>query len=247
MNTSELRRGDCLQLLADMPDDSVDIVVTSPPYNQLGKRIPRQGTGMHKTSKFIAKVGAIGYSDDMPEPEYQEWIRCVVRECLRVARGLVWVNHKTRYRDGVGIHPLSFLGEFPLYSEVIWNRKISMAMNAKRFSPAHEYVFGFGEPHYWDDASNRLMSVWSIMPETGKTEHPCPFPEQLVARLIHASCPVNGAVLDPFAGSGTVAAVAVKLGRNAIGFDVNEAYLRGAERRVERAKIQAHFAELVHA
>lgn len=241
------RRGDCIALLKETPDQSVDIVITSPPYNQLGKRIPKRGAGIHKGNAFINKVGAVGYADDMEESAYQEWLREVVRECLRVSRGLVWINHKTRYRNKVGIHPLAFLGEFPLYAEVVWNRKISMALNSKRFAPCHEYVFGFGEPHYWDDSQNKLMSVWDIMPATGQPNHPCPFPETLVARLIHASCPPDGTVLDPFAGSGTVATVAAKLGRHALGFDVSDQYLAGAERRVERARMRAKFMEQLHA
>lgn len=235
----EIINGDCLGVLRTMDDASVDIVVTSPPYNQLGTRVPATPTGMHKSNGFLQTVSELGYPDDMVEEDYQEWLRSVVLECLRVARGIVWVNHKVRYRDGVAIHPARFL-PFPIYSEIIWDRGGSMALNCRRFAPSHETILGFGSPHFWDNSVNTKMSVWRIAPnrEPGAEGHPCPYPVDIAAGPITASCPMGGVVLDPFAGSGTTGVAAVHSGRRFIGIEREADYCEIARKRIAAAAAQ---------
>lgn len=84
--------------------------------------------------------------------------------------------------------------------------------------------------NFWDDIS---IPYWS-MPEN--TDHPTQKPEKLIAKLILASCPKNGLVLDPFLGSGTTSVVAKKLGRRYIGIDMNEEYCIWAEKRLAEAE-----------
>ncbi len=240
MKDIELLNGDCLKTLKEMPDDSVDIVVTSPPYNQLGSRVPEHLTGMFKTAGWGKKIAEKGYFDDRTEDEYQAWIREIITECLRVAKGLVWVNHKTRYRDGIAIHPLHFLGDFPMYAEIVWDRGGSMALNCKRFAPSNEYFFAFGKPHYWDDRFNKLCSVWRIPPhaDPGAKNHPCPYPEKLIKPIIIASCPEDGIVFDPFTGSGTTAIAATKLNRRFIGTEIDPRFYELAQRRLVEVQAQ---------
>lgn len=228
--TDTIHCTDALTLLRALPDESVDIVVTSPPYNLQWKS--RTSYGIFAGHKWIDdfQYGYDTYHDHMPEDRYQRWIRGVVTECLRVSKGLVWINHKTRYRNGEGIHPLSFM-PFPLWSEVVWDRGGSLTLNARRFAPSHEYLFGFGRPHYWDDHFNLAMTVWRINVEFG-SDHPAPYPEGLITRLIEASCPPGGVVLDPFMGSGTTAAAAQKLNRHYIGCDLSRRYVEDARQRL---------------
>ncbi|MDR2485076.1 MAG: site-specific DNA-methyltransferase [Treponema sp.] len=84
--------------------------------------------------------------------------------------------------------------------------------------------------NFWDDIS---VPYWS-MPEN--TDHPAQKPEKLIAKLILASCPEHGLVLDPFLGSGTTSVVAKKLGRNYIGIEINEEYCCWAEKRLVLAE-----------
>jgi site-specific DNA-methyltransferase (adenine-specific) len=81
--------------------------------------------------------------------------------------------------------------------------------------------------NFWDDIS---IPYWS-MPEN--TDHPAQKPEKLIAKIILASCPENGIVLDPFLGSGTTSVAAKKLGRKYIGVEVNEEYCCWAEKRLQ--------------
>jgi site-specific DNA-methyltransferase (adenine-specific) len=93
--------------------------------------------------------------------------------------------------------------------------------------------------NFWDDIS---IPYWS-MPEN--TDHPTQKPEKLIAKLILASCPVNGIVFDPFLGSGTTSVVAKKLGRCYVGVEMNEEYCLWAEKRLAIAEtnktIQGYF------
>lgn len=83
--------------------------------------------------------------------------------------------------------------------------------------------------NFWDDIS---VPYWS-MPEN--TDHPTQKPEKLIAKLILASCPKEGIVLDPFLGSGTTSVVAKKLGRHYCGIEINEEYALLAEKRLYMA------------
>jgi site-specific DNA-methyltransferase (adenine-specific) len=85
--------------------------------------------------------------------------------------------------------------------------------------------------NFWNDIS---VPYWS-MPEN--TDHPAQKPEKLMAKLILASCPENGVVLDPFLGSGTTSVSAKKLSRAYVGIEMNEAYCCWAEKRLAGADI----------
>jgi site-specific DNA-methyltransferase (adenine-specific) len=226
-STGCIINGDCLSVMAAMPDNAVDAVVTSPPYNTL----PQSSTasGMHKGNQWVEKA-ANGYSDSMPEFDYQEWLRSVITESIRITGGLVWVNHKVRYRDGAAIHPAQML-PFPIYSEVIWDRGGSMALNCKRYAPSHEVILGFGRPIVWNNDGNKAMSVWRIAPQRS-TSHPCPFPLEIPSRLISSCSGFSGIILDPFCGSGTTCVAAKKLGRRYIGIEIDPAYCEIARARV---------------
>lgn len=230
-----LYHGDCHEILKAL--QSVDIVVTSPPYNTL----PTNGkaSGLHaerKTGRNLwTERAATGYEEyGKDELGYQLWLEAVMMRCSEIAKGVVWMNHKTRYRDGIAVHPLTFMRGMALTHEIIWDRGISMALNAKRYAPSHEYIFGFGRAHYWNDDLNTEMSVWRIPPCVNRNAdgHPCPFPESLVSPLIQSSCPPDGVVLDPFAGSGTTLRVAKDLGRRAIGIEKDKRYCEMIVRRM---------------
>ncbi len=231
----QLHLGDCLDFLKSLPSGSVDAVVTSPPYNTLPAKHAPSGLHADRKSginKWINKA-ANGYADQRDEGEYQEWLREVVTECLRVSRGLVWINHKVRYRDGFAVHPARML-PFPIYAEVIWDRGGSMALNCKRYAPSHECLLAFGERAYWDDSLNTTMSVWRISAQRSE-DHPCPFPVEIARRPVVSSCPPGGTVLDPFTGSGTTGVACVQTGRKFIGCEIDEKYVEIARRRIAEA------------
>lgn len=224
---------DCLTLLPQLPSGVVDAVVTSPPYNTLpSKHSPSGLHGERKSgvNKWIERA-ANGYADVRPESEYQDWLREVLGECIRACRGLVWVNHKIRYRDGEAIHPARMF-PWPIYTEVIWDRAGSMALNCKRYAPSTEHLIGFGRPQVWNDELNGLMSVWRLGFDRDENDHPCAFPCQLAERPITSSTERGGLVFDPFTGSGTTGVAAVRLGRKFIGCEIEPKYFDIAVKRI---------------
>ena len=228
----QLYCADCMDVLPHL--SGVDITVTSPPYNTLPQT--HNPSGLHAdrksgVNKWIAK-SADGYFDQMPEENYQAWLLGVLGHCVRLSKGLVWVNHKIRFRDGEGIHPLRMF-PWPLYSEVVWDRGGSMALNCKRYAPSHECLWAFGKPHFWNDEHNTLMSVWRIAPQRHE-EHPCPYPIEIASYPIASSCPPDGTVLEPFLGSGTTGVACVKLGRKFIGIEKEPRYFEISVKRIER-------------
>jgi len=230
--TVELYLGDCMEILQGIDSDIADIVITSPPYNIKG--------GQHKSSGMLKEIPRNitrdWYEDDLSEEDYQIWMSSVVSELLRITRGLVWINHKVRYADRKAIHPARFL-DFPLYSEVIWDRGGSITLNARKFAPSYEVIYGFGEPNYWNNDANKLMSVWRIAPSRNNG-HPCAFPLQIPLRLINASCELGGTVLDPFMGSGTTGVACMQTGHNFIGIELDPKYYELAEKRIAKAQLQ---------
>jgi len=228
--------GDCLEAMKQLPDGCVEICVTSPPYNQLGSRIPTAPTGMHKGNGFLAKVSANGYADDMDELDYQKWQSQLVHELRRVCKSTVWYNHKLRYRDGLAISPMRWLGHLPLWAEIVWDRGGGMALNANRFVPSDERIYGIDAPEWWDASFNTKMTVWRIAPfNASGTDHPCPYPLEIPKRLIGASCSPGGIVVDPFAGSGTTGVACAQMGRKFLGFEIDPHWAEVANQRMEAA------------
>ena len=228
--------GDSSQVLPYL--DFVSVTITSPPYNTLPTS--HKPSGLHAERKsgvnrWIEKSVA-GYADSRPEDEYQQWLIGILEQCRSKTRGLVWVNHKVRYRDGIALHPARMF-PWPIYSEIIWNRSGSMALNCKRYAPSHETILGFGTPEQWDDSLNTLMSVWSIAPQL-EVEHPCPLPLEIPMRLIRSSCPADGTVLDPFAGIGTTLMAAKENRRQAIGIELEERFCEIAAKRLSQEVFQ---------
>lgn len=98
-------------------------------------------------------------------------------------------------------------------------------------NPEEFYRTKSGNAYNYSPMRNK-RDVWTISTKPFKESHFAVFPEELITPCILAGCPTNGAVLDPFMGSGTTAKVAAQLGRDFIGFEINEAYCEIARKRL---------------
>lgn len=216
----------------------VACVVTSPPYNTLGSRIPETPTGLQTGSRWLAKVRAVGYRDDMTEPKYIAWQVEVGR--LLAATALpgasLFYNHKLRYRDKAVLHPLDIVRSFDgwaLRQELIWRLPGSYVFNAQMFAPNDERIYWLvrdGAKHGWNQVAAAWLTIWEFRREVG-SPHPAPFPVQLPTRCIQATTQPGDLVLDPFSGSGTTAFAAKMLGRRVIGIEADERWCEIAAQR----------------
>lgn len=255
-----LHNCDRMELLGSMDEGSVDIVVTSPPYNTLQGETKQYGFRANRksgTDRYLAKVREIGYRDQIDEHEYQATLAIVVAHCIRVAQGPVWINHKKRRRDDEIVFPTYFL-RFPVWCHVIWWRKGSMAQNCRTFKPTTEEIYGFGSRGYWEPDPECQGDVWpdvpedmpndvwgDIAPERGSEEHVCPWPLKIPLRLIKTTCPAGGTVLDPHMGRATagMAVLRAGAGRKFIGADDDPRAFQAAVEFIQREYDRPAFAE----
>ncbi len=238
---------DCRELLRQLPAESVDCVVTSPPYGKL---------------KNYGARGQIGYGQKWEE-EYLRDIGAVLHELHRVCRdaAALWVVLDTVKSSGrTLLLPWEVIRRaeaegWAFHDLVIWDKGRSLPWShVGRFRGVFEYVLLFSKGKLGRFALDRirdidhLSSYWVKYPErynpSGKApsdlwhfpipvqgswsrngiRHFCPFPLAMVARIITLTSREGEVVLDPFAGTGTVLAVASFLGRRALGIDVNAGF-----------------------
>lgn len=224
---------DILPLLAD---GSCALTVTSPPYNLKRQWWDQGSNGIH--GNLAAKHGEEWYEDTLPEPVYQAQQTQLVRECLRVSTSVAY-NHKVRYafkRAGGSFHPISWLGEFPLWVEIVWDKGGGPALNCSRPVVSDERIFVLGQPGTWHNL--HMTTVWRV-PTGGGTriDHPCPMALGVAQRLVGMFSDEGDTILDPYAGSGTSLLAARDLGRRAIGIERDERYCEVAVERLAQGSL----------
>ena len=216
---------------------SVDLIVTSPPYNQ--KLDSFKSSGMHKEGNWVDKVGRLAYADSKPEREYQEWQRDLLALWFSVMRdgASVFYNHKNRYRDKRVVTPLEWLpGPFVFRQEIIWKRPGSVTQNARMFLPCDERMFWLykGDDFTFNDSTEikTWSSVWDISPKTNLS-HAAAFPIELPTRAIRALSMPDDCIFEPFSGSGTTIIAAEMTGRSCHAIELSPVYVDVAVRRWE--------------
>lgn len=231
MQTNVIHHGDCLAVLATLPDASVDYVVTSPPYN----KAETANAGGHRSINRLRDGYHGTYHDNLPFADYVAWQHALLRECWRVLKpaGAIFYNHRPRpYQKQVQL-PTLFNPGLPLRQVVIWDTNGGVNASEHHFLPVHEWILVLAGPAF--KLRNRQASgrsdLWRV-PAEHNPHHPAPFPLALVRRIL-ASVPPGGVVLDPFMGSGTTAVAAVKEGFDYVGIEQNAAYVELAEKRLQ--------------
>ncbi len=246
-------KGDCLKLIEQIPDEYVQLVVTSPPYN-LGKE----------------------YEKHLILDEYVEQQKRVIKECVRVLNpkgSICW--QVGNYVNNGEIIPLDIL-LYPIFDEaglhlrnrIVWHFGHGLHAS-KRFSGRYEvimwftkknnYVFNldgvrvpqkypnkkhFKGPNRGQLSSNPLgknpTDIWEIpnvkANHIEKTIHPCQFPVELIERLVLSMTNEGDVVLDPFLGVGSAAIAALIHGRKAVGAEIMPEYIEIARERIRIAE-----------
>jgi len=226
-------QGDCLEVMKDIPDNSVDCIITSPPYN---KHSANRKCG--KTDSWQkANIDYGDFKDDLPEEEYQEQQKQLIREMVRVIKpkGSIFYNHKPRVKNHKCILPSEWLKEFNIRQLLIWDRTNCMQLAPIRWFPTTEHIYWITktniQPKFYKRSKHQL-EVIRIPPKPMKN-HPAPFPEELVETLMLNTTDENDIILDPYMGSGTTALVAKKNNRNYIGIEISPEYIDIINKRLE--------------
>ncbi len=228
----------------ELPDNSVHLMITSPPYNTLKE-----------------------YDQDLNLDEYLESLIKSWREVYRVlvpgGRACINVANLGR-KPYIPLHnhvisQLQSIG-FLMRGEIIWNKGNSsspstawgswMSASNPVLRDIHEYILVFSKDNFQLSNNGKestisgeeflewTKSVWTFPAVSArKIGHPAPFPEELPHRLIQLFSFKGDVILDPFLGSGTTCVVAAMDGRNYIGYDVNEEYIQLANQRLKLHKV----------
>lgn len=218
-----------------MPDESVRLIVTSPPYNiknSTGNGL-KNGSG-GKWPKAALIDGYDVHDDCMPHRDYVAWQRECLTEMVRLLRpdGAVFYNHKWRVQGGLLQDRSDIVSGFPVRQILIWERSGGINFNPGYFLPNYEVVYLIAKPGFrLAPKANALGCVWRIHQESGNP-HPAPFPVELASRCIESVG--AGPVLDPFMGSGTTAIAAENAGLEWIGIERSPDYVAMANERVAR-------------
>lgn len=250
-----LHHGDARTVLATLSDQSVDCIVTSPPYYGL---------------RDYGVDGQIG-AEESPA-DFVGALVAVFREARRVLAddGTLWLNLGDSYSGSGGngqtnrrtqgkaptnrrnragatengnLPPRSLMGipwrvaaalqndGWILRQEIIWAKPNGLPSNAPgRYESRHEHVFLFAKSWpYWFSPDARAFGhsdVWTYPTESLQGEHVAVMPTALAERCVMAGCKPGGTVLDPFSGSGTTGLAAAKNGHRYIGIDLSREYLQ---------------------
>jgi site-specific DNA-methyltransferase (adenine-specific) len=240
--SAALYEGDCIDLLAQMPEKSVDMIFADPPYN-----LSNGGTSVHAGKRVSVNKGDWDKSSGVVEDFdfHRKWIAA----CKRVLKddGTIWISgtYHSIFACGYALQ----LEGFRILNDVIWYKpNAAPNLGCRMFTASHEtliwasksknskHTFEYlkmknGEfPHdFIKRPGKQMRSVWSVL-TPGKSEkihgkHPTQKPLALLERIILAGTKPGDVVLDPFAGSATTGVAAITLGRIFIGFDTSSQYL----------------------
>ncbi|MGB3208928.1 MAG: DNA methyltransferase [Crinalium sp.] len=240
--------GDCLQVMRQIPDASVDLIITSPPYNlknSTGNGM-KDGRGGKWANAELVK-GYKDHNDCMPHNEYVNWQRKCLQEMIRLIpeNGAIFYNHKWRVQNGLLQDRSDIVSGFPVRQIIIWQRKGGINFNPGYFLPTFEVIYIIAKPKFkLVPKANAHGDVWQFTQEMNNP-HPAPFPTALTDRIISST---NAQlVLDPFSGSGTTAVSAKFLKRHYIGIEISKEYVDMAEARIaEPAKFSTSYFKSVN-
>ncbi len=239
--------GNCVDVLAALPENSVDLIFADPPYNlQLQQALYRPN---------MTRVDAVDDEWDRFDSlaEYDAFTRAWLGACRRVLKdtGTMWVigSYHNVFRIGNNLQDLDYW----ILNSVIWEKTNPMPnFRGVRFTNSHEiliwaqkiqgarYTFNYHSMKSLNDGL-QMRSDWAISLCTGKERlkvngqkaHPTQKPEALLYRVILSSSNPGDVVLDPFFGTGTTGAVAKVLHRRWIGIEKDAGYVRLAQRRID--------------
>lgn len=230
--------GDCLTVMKNMEEESVDLIFADPPYNVSGENNLTVRSG--KPTKL--DKGDWDKIDNLHEFNLQ-WIS----ECVRLLKpnGTIWISGTLHNHPSIGM-ALKELGLW-IINDVVWYKpNATPLLSRNRFVPSTEiiWVAAKSKKYYFDyelakkmNGGKQMRNLWEINARKHVTPHPTEKPEELLERIILIGSKEGDMVLDPFMGSGTTGVVAKRYNRNFIGVEINPEYFEWAKKRIEETTV----------
>lgn len=251
---NKILKGDCIELMNSLPEKSVDMIFADPPYNmQLSGELRRPDD---------SRVDAVDDHWDQFESfrAYDEFTYSWLKAAQRILKddGTIWVigSYHNIFRVGSTLQNLGYW----VLNDVIWRKSNPMPnFRGTRFTNAHETLiwcskdqnakgmtFNYDALKVMND-DIQMRSDWHFpicsggerLKIDGEKAHTTQKPEALLYRVLMAASNEGDVILDPFFGSGTTGAVAKRLGRNYIGLEREEKYIKVAQQRIRKVQAQS--------
>ncbi len=237
-----LLKGDCIEILNQARENSVDMIFADPPYF-----LSNGGITCHAGKMVSVNKGKWDKSKGV-EGNHKfniEWLKA----CQRVLKpdGTIWVSGTTHIIYSIGF-AMQELG-YKILNDIIWyKRNAPPNLSCRYFTHSTEIVLWAAKnqksKHYFDyklmkeiNQGKQMRNVWEITAPLGEEKrfgkHPTQKPVELLTRLMLASTKEGDLVLDPFCGSSTTGVAAVLLGRRYVGIDLEDTYLRLSIKRIK--------------
>jgi site-specific DNA-methyltransferase (adenine-specific)/modification methylase len=242
MKVNVIYNENCLDTLKRMKDNSINCVITSPPYN-MNLRIRN---GEYCSRQIVKELSTKyeGFDDNLPIDEYYKFHSDVLKELLRISN-LVFYN--VQIVTGSKRAVFKMIGEFSenLKDIIVWDKRYAQpAIGEQVMNRRSELILVF-EKDYPISRQFRsavfkrgtLDDVWVIDRERKNVEgHGATFPEKLIFTILENFSKEGDVVYDPFLGTGTTAIVSKKMGRKYIGSEIGEEYYKVCKKRIKEAE-----------
>jgi len=239
LEINQIYNMDCLEGLKLLPDDSIDIVVTSPPYNMRTRIRNGKYTEREKSEHFSKKYSY--FHDALPIEDYYQFHKKVIKECLRVGKMLFWnIQIVTGSKEAI----FKLIGDFnkQIKDIVVWDKGHGQpAMHDSVLNRATELIVIFEKDalagrafanSYFERGT--LTDIWRLKRPKPITGHGACYPTKLVKIILEGFTKEGDIVLDPFLGSGTTAVACKQLKRKYIGFEICKEYVEIAQKRLSQ-------------
>lgn len=238
---ARLLQGDSLELLAELPERSLDVIFADPPYF-----LSNGGTTCKAGKRVSVNKGKWDQSRGAEDNHdfNLKWLEACQR--LLTDDGTIWVSGTAHVIFSVG-YAMQQLG-FKMLNDVVWEKPNPPPnLSCRYFTHSTELVLWAAKTrkskHFFDypemksrNGDKQMKNVWRFTAprkaEKAHGKHPTQKPLDLLDRLLVASCPQGGRVLDPFNGSGTTGVAAVRLGLNYTGIERETEYLELSKARL---------------
>lgn len=244
MESVKLLQGDCLELMKDVPDGSVDMVLTDPPYSSGGlfagdrkastrtKYCNRDYNGSARFQNFSG--------DNMDQRSFTEFMRTILSKCRQKARPESVCAVFVDWRNLPALTDSMQMAGWIWRGIYVWD-KGNVRNIPGRFRQDCEFVvWGTNGPKTvdWTSGVKALPGCCHVKSvSTSKKHHQTEKPVELLEKLL-AICPEGGTVLDPFMGSGSTGVACINMDLNFIGMELDPGYFETAKQRVEDAQRQ---------
>lgn len=233
----------CIDGISELSDNSIQCIVTSPPYNKGFSKDTNTSGKTRNWHGFAIKYDV--YNDNRPQEEYEKEMVDIFSSMYRITKegGSMFINHKTILKNRTAHFPkwIFDIRDWNPYQIITWDRRGASNIRKEVFFPITEYVFWFTKgkkPKTHKERCEFKNDIWSICPDRN-TEHPAPFPLKLPLNCIHMTTDPGDVVLDPFAGSGTTGIAAKMCGCEFIGYELSQNYTDMANTRIDNHEVQS--------